>query len=127
MCRDNCPYEKLVILIFRFKNYFVFLIFVGYYRHENILDNENFRIYGIYRAALLYKFPYDDVTTVSSRLSEHLLSVSGHLDVDSRRHVFGTSGENTLRSLEFCYRKKQSCCTNDFPERCNAFSMQYGI
>ena len=33
-----------------------------------------------------------DVNTVSSRLSEHRLFVSGHLDVGSGRHVFGTSG-----------------------------------
>ena len=69
---------------------------------------------------------YNEIT-VGSRLSEPRLSVSGHLDVSSSCHVFGTSGKKTLRSLEFCYRRKQSCCTNDFPERYNAFSMQYGI
>ena len=40
-------------------------------------------------------------TTVGSRLSEPRLSVSGHLDVGSRHHVFSPSGKNT--SLEFCY------------------------
>ena len=63
--------------------------------------------------------------TVGSRLSAPQLSVSGHLDVSSHCHVFGPSGKNTLRSLEFCYRRKQSCCTNGFPERYNAFSIQY--
>ena len=57
-----------------------------------------------------------NMNTVGSRLS-----VSGHLDVGSGRHVFGTSGKKTLRSLKFCYRRKQSCCTNDFPERYNPF------
>ena len=70
--------------------------------------------------------------TVSSRLSEPRLSeprlsVSGHLDVGSRHHVFGTSGKKTLQSLEFCYRRKQICCTNNFRECYKAFSMQYGI
>ena len=59
--------------------------------------------------------------TVGSRLSEHRLSISGHLDVDSGRRVFGTSGKKTLQSLAFCYRRKQSFCTNDFPERYNTF------
>ena len=39
---------------------------------------------------------------------------------------FGPSGKNTLRALEFCYRRKKSCCMNDFPECYNAFSNQYG-
>ena len=64
---------------------------------------------------------HGDPSTVGSRLSEPWLSVSEHLDVSSRRHVFGTSRKKTLRSLEFCYSRKQSCCTNDFPECYNAF------
>ena len=65
------------------------------------------------------------LSTVGSRLSEPRLSVSAHLDVGSRRHVFSPSGKNMLRSLEFCYRRNQSCCTNDFSERYNAFPIQY--
>ena len=65
--------------------------------------------------------------TVGSRLSEPRLSVSGHSDVSSRHHFFGPSGKNMLRSLDFWNGKKKCCCTNDFPERYNTFSIQYGI
>ena len=34
------------------------------------------------------------LSTVGSRLSEPQLSVSGHLDVSSHRHIFGTSGKD---------------------------------
>ena len=54
------------------------------------------------------------VSTVGSRLSELQLFVSEHLDIGSRCHVFGSSGKKMLRSLQFCYRRKQSCCMDDF-------------
>ena len=54
------------------------------------------------------------VSAVGSQLSELRLSVSKHLDVGSCRHVFGSSRKKTLLSLQFCYRRKQSCCINDF-------------
>ena len=48
-------------------------------------------------------------STVGSRLSKlRLISVSEHLDVGSCRHVFGSSGKKTLRSLQFYYRRKQA-------------------
>ena len=52
--------------------------------------------------------------TVGSQLSKLRLSVSELLDVTGCCHVFGSSVKNTLQSLEFCYRRKQSCCMNDF-------------
>ena len=88
---------------------------------------EVLRIPYVQAAILNLLHSYLTSTTVGSQLSEPRLSVSGHLDVGSRRHVFSTSGKKTLRSLEFCYWRKQSCCTNDFPECHSAFSMQYGI
>ena len=78
----------------------------------------------LHTSVFMLPFP---CSTVCSRLSEPRLSVSRHLDVRSSRHVFGTSGKRTLPSLEFCYRRKQSCCTNDFSECYNAFPMQYAI
>ena len=63
-----------------------------------------------------------NTATLGSRLSEPRLSISGHFDVGSRHHVFGLSEKNTLWSLEFCYRRKQSCCMNEFWERYNTTS-----
>ena len=54
--------------------------------------------------------------TAGSQLSEPRLSVSKHLDVGSRHHVSGTSGIKMLQSLEFCYRRKQSCYMNNFTQ-----------
>ena len=77
------------------------------------------------RAVMLDADSYQ-TNTVCSQLSKPQLSVSRHLDIGSRLHVFSSSGKNTLRSLEFCYRRKQSCCMNNFPDECsNAFSIQY--
>ena len=66
-------------------------------------------------------------STVGSRLSEPRLSVSAHLDDGSHRHVFGTHRKKTMRSLEFCYRRKQSCCTNDFPNATTLFPCNMGL
>ena len=42
------------------------------------------------------------------------ICVSKHLDVGSHCHIFGSRGKKTFQSLQFCYRRKQSCCRNDF-------------
>ena len=54
--------------------------------------------------------------TVGSRLSKHRLSEFSIIRTLGRRHVFVSSGKNTFRSLEFCYRRNQSCCMNDFSQ-----------
>ena len=56
---------------------------------------------------------YETTCTVGSRLSELRLSIFEHLNIGSRRHVFGASGKKTWL-LQFCYRRKQSCCMNNF-------------
>ena len=51
-------------------------------------------------------------------------------DIRTSAHVAMFSAppeKKTLQSLELCYKRKQICCMNDFRERYNAFSMQYGM
>ena len=42
--------------------------------------------------------------------------------------LFSAAAETTtFQSLELCYRRKQSCCMNDFSQMLHAFFSQYGI
>ena len=72
-----------------------------------------------------YRFSWI-LSTVGSQLSKPRLSISKHLDVCSRHHVFGSSGKKTLRSLEFCYIRKQSRCRNNFHRMLQCLFIKYG-
>ena len=83
-----------------------------------VFINKSYSIHTPYLMKVNIKVKY---IPVGSWLSEPWLSICGHLDIWSHRHIFRTSGNNTLRSLEFWYRRKQSCWRNDFPKRYIAF------
>ena len=55
-------------------------------------------------------------STVGSQLSELQLSKHSIIRTLGRCHVFSSSEKKTIRSLEFCYRRKQNCCMNDFSQ-----------
>ena len=57
-----------------------------------------------------------DSTTVGSWLSKSRLFELLIIRTLGRRHVFGSSGSKIFWSLEFCSRRKQSCCMNNFSQ-----------
>ena len=56
-------------------------------------------------------------STVGSQLSESRLCKFSVIQMLGRHDVFGSNGKiKDLWSLEFCFRRKQSCCMNDISQ-----------
>ena len=88
----------------------------------------------IYHQSVVYLWPcplaieaYTEFSTVGSRLSKPRLSVSRHLDVGSRRHVFGLGGKNMLRSLEFCSWRNKAALRTTFLNAATLFPSSMGF
>ena len=65
--------------------------------------------------------------TVGSRLFESRLSEFLIIWTLGRCHNFGSSRKKTFWSMEFCCRRKQSCCLNDFSQMLQHLFSQYRI